>query len=334
MNTFGNVLRLTTFGESHGPAVGGVLDGLPPGLTVDFGLVREMMARRRPGSSPLTSARREADEVEFLSGISPDGRTLGTPVAFIICNGDTRPGDYEQLRHLFRPNHADYTYQAKYGLRDHRGGGRASARETAARVAAAALAMLVLRRENVDVSAKLIAVGGVTGEEEMRQAVLDARRDGDSVGGLVECTVTGLCAGIGDPVFDKLQARIAFAMLSIPGAKGFEYGDGFALADARGSEVADIFSTDADGNVITLTNHSGGIQGGISNGMPVVFRVPFKPTPTLMRPQQTIDDAGRPAPLEAAGRHDPCIALRAVEVVRAMTILTLADAILADKTIR
>lgn len=328
MNSFGNILRLTTFGESHGPAVGGILDGMPAGYAVDPDLTAAMMAERRPGSSPEVSQRREADAVEWLSGISPDGRTLGTPIAFMVRNTDARPDDYGEWRHIFRPNHADFTYQKKYGIRDHRGGGRASARETAARVAAASLAALLLRECGITVEAKLAEVAGCADSRRFAELIAEAKAQGDSLGGIVECTVENVPAGLGNPVFDKLHARLAFAMMSVPGVKGFEYGDGLAAAAMRGSESVDRFIF-ADGGIITASNHSGGIQGGISNGMPINMRVAFKPTPTLGRPLPTVDDAGNPAVVNPRGRHDPCIAVRGVAVVKAMAILTLADAILS-----
>lgn len=328
MNTFGQHLRLTTFGESHGPAVGGVVDGMPAGFAVDYELTRTMMAERRPGASPNVSSRQETDEVEWLSGISPEGITLGSPIAFIIRNRDARPDDYSRWEHLFRPNHADYTYQAKYGVRDYRGGGRASARETAARVAAASLAMLILRKEGITVDARVTEIAGCADPSLFAQMIADARSEGDSLGGIVGCVISHLPPGLGNPIFDKLQARLAYAMLSIPGVKGFEYGDGFSAAAMRGSRSVDTFICKGD-RVTTLSNHSGGIQGGISNGMPVNMRIAFKPTPTLGRPIQTIDDTGNPAVLEPRGRHDPCIALRGCAVVKAMAILSIADALLA-----
>lgn len=329
MNIFGRILRLTTYGESHGAAVGGVLDGLPARIPVDREAIRRMMAARRPGNSPLTSTRDEKDEVLILSGVNEDSLTLGTPIAFEIHNADARSDDYEALRHTYRPNHADYTWQAKYGIRDHRGGGRASARETAARVAAAALAMPLLRSHEVTAATRIVSIGGCGEREKFESIIRQARENGDSVGGVVECVVRGLPPGIGEPVFDKLQARLAYAMLSIPGVKGFEYGDGFALAASRGSEVTDLFTTDTDGKICTLTNHSGGIQGGISNGMDCVMRVAFKPTPTLDRQLHTVTDAGEQTTIHVTGRHDPCIALRGAVVVGAMAVLTVADMMLA-----
>lgn len=351
MNTFGQHLRLTTFGESHGPAIGGVIDGFPSGMKVDFELIAAEMDRRRPGKSTLTSTRNEKDHPEFLSGISPDGITLGTPIGFIIRNSDMRSGDYEEMARLYRPNHADYTYEAKYGIRDARGGGRASARETANWVAAGTLAAQWLAARHVYVSAALTQVGPVdagnifdsliNGEftdrelrvnPSMHAAMLEqielARKAGDSVGGKVSCLIGGLPAGIGSPVADKLQARLAHAMMSINAAKGFEYGLGFGAASATGKATADSFSVDDEGRVFTTTNNSGGIQGGISNGMPIFFSVAFKPTPTIMSELPTIDKDHDPAILKARGRHDPCVALRAVPVVEAMARLVVADMML------
>lgn len=350
MNTFGRNLTLTTFGESHGPAVGGVLDGFPPGFAIDFDAVAAEMSRRRPGASPAVSARNEKDRVEFLSGFSPDGVTLGTPIAFMIRNTDARSGDYDRLKGVYRPNHADLTYEMKYGIRDHRGGGRASARETASWVAAGALARQWLSSIGITVRAVLSGAGPVADDgimrrlaemssecrlsvseqlsDEMMREVLAAKKRGDSIGGKVTCLVTGIPAGVGDPVFDKLQSRLAAAMTGINAVKGFEYGLGFAAASACGSETADRLTAISGGHAVTATNFSGGIQGGISNGMPVFFSVAFKPTPTLMMPMQSLDRSGRPVTIEPAGRHDPCVAVRGVPVVEAMAALTVADLML------
>lgn len=325
MNTFGERLRLTTFGESHGVAIGGVIDGYPSGIEIDFELLEKRMVERRPGR-PGTSPRKEDDKPEFLSGISPTGITLGTPIGFIIRNKDARSGDYGTLAMVYRPNHADYTYQAKYGIRDHRGGGRASARETAVRVVAGALAEQLLRERGIIIEAWLIEVGGISGDLDTLMAEVEkARMDKDSVGGLVECTVTGVPAGLGNPIYDKLSARLAYAMMSINAAKGFSLGDGFELAKARGSEVIDEFYTTAEGVVKTRSNHNGGILGGISTGMPITFRVAFKPTPTIGRPLPLLKEDGEAVSEVIPGRHDPCVAVRAVPVVRAMAALTVAD---------
>ena len=354
MNTFGTRLRLTTFGESHGPAMGGVLDGLPPGVRLDMERLGREMARRRPGADPLTSPRREDDKVEILSGFSADGLSLGSPVGFIVRNTGQRSSDYDSLADIYRPNHADYTYERRYGIRDPRGGGRSSARETVSWTAAGALAAMWLDTLGVTVQAVVTRVGAVDagdvfdlyirkGERKapleinpslraaMEEQVAEARRQGNSVGGRVGCLVTGLPAGIGDPVADKLQARLAMAMMSINGAKAFEYGIGTAAASSLGSDTADSFALDEEGKVVTLTNHSGGIQGGISNGMPVYFSVSFKPTPTIAHPLKTLDRHLKAVTLEARGRHDPCIALRGAAVVEAMARLTIADMILSSR---
>lgn len=344
MNTFGSTLRLTTFGESHGPAIGGVLNGIPPGITVSLAEVARQMERRRPGRSKLTSPRSEADSVEFLSGLmrlgtdgpealTPDtdmAVTLGTPIGFIIRNNDSRPADYDALRDAYRPSHADFAWEQRYGgVRDWRGGGRSSGRETACRVAAGAIARQLLEAKGVTIRASLTAVGGKTDAAKFGEVISRASAENDSVGGVVECRVAGFFRGVGDPVFGKLQQRLAAAMLSIGGAKGFEYGDGFAIAGLRGSAAADRMRV-RDGETMFLSNHSGGIQGGISNGEEIVFRVPFKPTPTIGQPLETINRNGDNIVLESKGRHDPCIALRAVPVVEAMAALALLDAALTD----
>lgn len=311
MNTFGHLFRLTDFGESHGPAIGGIIDGMPAGIVFDEGLLEAEMRRRRPGG-PAASPRKEDDTVEVLSGIYR-GFTTGAPIGFIIRNRDARPEDYASFRGNYRPNHADYTYAAKYSrFNDPRGGGRSSARQTACRVVAGAFAKMAL--------AKLLPALEIRAVlEQTLESIMDARSRGDSIGGSVACTIAGIPAGIGEPVYGKLHARLAEAMMSINAAHGFEYGDGFALADARGSEVMDEFFTDTDGTIRTRTNHSGGIQGGISNGMPIVFRVAFKPTPTF--PAAVPNGA-------KAGRHDPCVALRAVPVVEAMAAITVLDSLM------
>ena len=328
MNTFGQTLRLTTFGESHGKAVGGILDGMPPRIPIDIRHVAELMAERRPGHNKRVSQRREDDDVEFLSGINDEGLTLGTPIGFTIRNRDAQSDDYEELRHKFRPNHADYTWQAKYGIRDWRGGGRASARETAARGAAAGIADHLLIATGISVVAELESIGGMR-EEFWDTLLKELRRDGESMGGVVSCTISGVPVGLGEPVFGKLQAQLAYAMMTIPGVKGFEYGMGFSSAYKCGSDCADTFVCSDDGEVTTLTNNSGGIQGGISNGMPINMRIVFKPTPTLGQTVKTIDDTGAATTLKVRGRHDPCIAVRGAAVVRAMAILTIADALLS-----
>lgn len=343
-STFGTILRLTTFGESHGPAIGGVLDGVPAGLAIDSAVIDAWMQRRRPGTSPLVTARNEADSVTLLSGIF-EGRTTGTPIGILIQNTDQHSADYENLRHTFRPGHADYTYTEKYGHRDHRGGGRASARETAVRVAAGAIAAQLLATRGITVSSRPYSVGtAVAGADDtadntaltpaMEREIAEARAAGDTVGCVIECTVSGCPTGLGEPVFDKLQTRLAAAMLSIPAAKGFEYGMGFAGATRRGSEVLDAFVPAAGGGITTAANHSGGIQGGITNGQPIVMRVAFKPVATLLREVPTCDDAGLAVTLHARGRHDPCVVMRALPVVEAMAALTVADALLQARCSR
>lgn len=358
MNTFGKLFRLTTFGESHGKAIGGIIDGCPAGLHLDMEAIASEMRRRRPGSSPLASQRKEDDIPEFLSGISPEGVTLGTPIGFIIPNSDHHSRDYDDMRHLYRPNHADFAYDAKYGIRDWRGGGRASARETANWVAAGAVArQLCQRLADIRIEARLLKVGGVTVDDSgaWEKRIEDARNSGDSIGGLVECTITGLPAGLGEPTADRLDSRLAAAMMGINAAKGVEIGAGFSAADDCGSHHADIFTVEEGfsaeegqveegqvengqvgtvGKVTTLSNNSGGIQGGISNGMPVTFRVAFKPTPTIFKELPTVSDTMKPATLKARGRHDPCVAVRAVPVVEAMAALTIADFLLLARCSR
>ncbi len=332
MNTFGKNLRLTTFGESHGKAMGGILDGMPGGVKIDMDIILQQTARRRPGQSHLVTARNEKDIPELLSGLTDDMVTLGTPIGFIVRNTDQRSGDYGEMASLYRPNHADFTYDMRYGLHEARGGGRASARETLNWVIGGAIARQLPCMKNITFNAKVISIGGVKGnQEELAAVVEEAMKRGDSVGGVVECTIEGVPAGIGNPVFGKLHARLAQAMMSINAAKGFEYGDGFAAASMFGTDHADIF-TSTDGHISTLSNHSGGIQGGISNGMPIVFRVAFKPTPTLLRDIETVDKDGNKKILKGKGRHDPCVALRAVPVVEAMAALVLADELLSHQS--
>lgn len=357
MNSFGQYLRLTSFGESHGPAMGGVLDGMPAGIEVDMALLERALARRSPSTAAGSTARREPDAVELLSGIYK-GRTLGTPIGFIIRNKDRRSADYENVADAYRPNHADFTYQTKYGHRDPRGGGRASARETVSRVVAGAFAEMLLNRMGIRVLAWTAALGQVkyTGpapqDEEsiyshatrcpsdlddaaMKTALDEARNSQDTLGGVVECRIEGVPAGLGDPVGDKLQALLAGAMLSIPAAKGFEYGDGFAAAGSTGSRQVDTFYMADGGEVRTRSNHSGGIQGGISNGMPISFRVAFKPIATIPgRPLETVDTQGRAVTTTVHGRHDVSAVPRAVAVVKAMACMVLANAVLASRLSR
>ena len=333
MNTIGKILTLTTFGESHGPAMGGVLDGMPAGVDIDMDALQRFVDRRRTGQTAGSSSRTEQDRVEVLSGIW-QGKTLGTPIGFIVRNTDARSADYEEIARCFRPNHADYTWQAKYGIRDPRGGGRASARETVARVIAGGIAIQALERLGITVEACIVQVGphsGVTDEEQQR-LVGEAAKDGDTLGGIIECVVRGVPAGLGEPLFGKLHAQMAAAMMSIPSVHGFEYGDGFDMATRRGSEVMDEFEHREDGTIGTVTNHSGGIQGGISNGEDIVMRIAFKPVPTLMRPLPAIDRDGNPVTLQPRGRHDACVLPRALPIIEAMAALVILDNHLIKKT--
>lgn len=348
-STSGSAFRVTTFGESHGPAVGAVVDGCPPRLALGEADIQRDLARRRPGQSRLTTQRQEEDRAEILSGVF-EGRTLGTPIAILVRNVDARPGAYQAMRDLYRPSHADYTTEAKYGLRDWRGGGRASARETTGRVAAGAVARALLRAAaGIEVLGWVGRVADVEAEVEtaavtpaaveatpvrcpdgaaaatMIERIDAARRAGDSLGGVVECVARGVPAGLGEPVFDKLEADLAAALLSIPAAKGFEIGSGFAGTMLTGRAHNDAFIPGPEGRPRTATNRSGGVQGGITNGEDVVVRVAFKPTATIGAPQQTVDRAGQPVTLEARGRHDPCVLPRAVPVVEAAVCLVLAD---------
>ncbi|MBT2557405.1 chorismate synthase [Hymenobacter sp. ISL-91] len=352
MNTFGTLFRITTFGESHGPGIGVVIDGCPAGLAVEDAQIQAALDRRRPGQSDLTTPRAEADRVEVQSGIFR-GQTTGTPISLYIRNQDQHSHDYSHIEHAYRPSHADYTYDQKYGRRDFRGGGRSSARETAARVAAGAVAQQLLNQHNIKVNSYVSQVGAVAvpvgyegldlslvdsnlvrcphpeTAERMAALIRQTRDRHDTVGGLVTGVVQGLPAGLGEPVFDKLHAELGRAMLGINAVKGFEYGSGFAGTLLFGSEHNDAFYTDeATGQVRTRTNHSGGIQGGISNGQDVYFRVAFKPVATILQPQATINDQGEAVTLAGRGRHDPCVLPRAVPIVDAMTSLVLADMLL------
>ena len=332
MNTFGNIFRLTCFGESHGRALGGVIDGCPAGVEVDEAFVQSELDRRRPGQSSLTTSRNEADKVEFLSGIF-EGKTTGTPIGFVIYNTNQHSNDYANIKDVFRPSHADYTYTEKYGFRDYRGGGRSSARETACRMVSGALAKLMLKQAgfNIEIVAKMTEVGGET--ENIEQVILAAKEKGDTIGGVISCNISGVPVGWGEPVFGKLQSMLASAMLSINAAKGFEYGMGFEMAKKYGSEVNDIF-TSKEGKITTLTNNSGGIQGGISNGQDIYFRVAFKPVATLLTQQPTVDKDGNATMLKVRGRHDACVLPRAVPIVEAMAAMVLADAYLQNKSSR
>lgn len=347
-NSFGTLFRITTFGESHGPGIGVVVDGCPARLAIDVAAIQAELDRRRPGQSRLVSQRKEDDQVEILSGVH-DGITLGTPIAMWIRTQDARGKDYEQLSRAYRPSHADYTYDAKYGIRAIAGGGRASARETAGRVAGGALARQLLARHGVAIVAWVDEVAGIraTVDEatvscdhvdandircpdaavaaQMIERVERARKDGDSVGGVIRAVARGVPAGWGEPVFDKLEADLAKAMMSIPAVKGVESGSGFAGTLLTGSQHNDAFVRRDDGTIGTRTNHSGGIQGGISNGEPITLRIAFKPTATIMREQETVDRDGNPTSLLPRGRHDPCVLPRAVPIVEAMVALVLAD---------
>ena len=351
MNTFGEIFRLTTFGESHGPAIGGVIDGMPAGIGIDLGVVQHELDRRRPGQSALTTPRKESDRVEILSGLF-EGKTTGTPIGFIIRNENQHSADYDNLCDVFRPSHADYTYYNKYGIRDHRGGGRASARETAARCVAGAFAKIALQAQGISVKAYTSQVGGIAlpgtykdydlnaiesnavrcpdaaTAEKMADLIKSVKAEGDTIGGIITGVITGVPVGVGEPAFGKLHATLGAAMLSINAAKGFDYGSGFAGVTQRGSEQNDLFVTDNEGHVHTLTNNSGGIQGGISNGEDIYFRVAFKPVATLLREQATIDKEGHAATVKARGRHDACVLPRAVPVVESMAAMTLLDYLL------
>lgn len=357
MNTTGEIFRLTSFGESHGPAVGGVIDGIEPGLAIDLDQVQRQLDRRRPGQSDITTSRKEADRVEVLSGMF-EGRTTGTPIGFLVRNADHHSSDYDNLRDVFRPSHADFTYTMKYGLRDHRGGGRSSARETIARVVAGAFAAQALATRGIEIRAYTSQVGNIRVDKpytlldltatdnndvrcadpekahDMRELIKEVQRAGDTIGGVITCVVRGVPAGLGDPVFGKLQSRLASAMLSINAAKGFDYGMGFDGCGCRGSEMIDTFApADEKGvRIHTLTNHSGGIQGGISNGEDIYFRVAFKPVATLLRDIVTVDKNGNRATVHARGRHDPCVLPRAVPVVEAMAAMVIYDSLLLNAT--
>ncbi|MCY7349832.1 MAG: chorismate synthase [Cytophagaceae bacterium] len=346
-STYGTLFKLSTFGESHGPAIGVVIDGCPAGLAFDVEFIQHELDRRKPGQSRITTQRREADEVEVLSGVF-EGKTTGTPLAMLIRNEDQRSKDYSHIAEQFRPSHADYTYQAKYGVRDYRGGGRSSARETAARVAAGAVAKLLLAPVGVSIQAYVSQVGKLKLEtpyqelnlalaeenavrcpdpamaEQMFAYIDETRKRGDSVGGVVTGVVKGCPVGLGEPVFDKLHAELGKAMLSINAVKGFEYGSGFAGVELYGSEHNDEYFLENE-QVRTRTNHSGGIQGGISNGEDIYFRVAFKPTATIMQDQPSVDAQGQPVTVQGKGRHDPCVVPRAVPIVEAMAALVLAD---------
>lgn len=347
MNSFGNIFRLTSFGESHGPAIGGVIDGCPANIEMDLDFIQSELNRRRPGQSRITTPRNEADEVKFLSGIY-EGKTTGTPIGFVIWNENQHSSDYDAMKDLYRPSHADYTYQMKYGIRDPRGGGRASARETIARCVAGAVAKLALKKKGISVVAYTSQVGDIKLEgsykdydlslieqnmvrcpdpekaAEMEELIKSVRSKGDTIGGVITGVIKGVPVGLGEPVFGKLHAALGEAMLSINAVKGFEYGEGFESAFHRGSELNDRFFND-NGLIQMRTNHSGGIQGGISNGQDIFFRVAFKPVATILMEQETVDREGNDVVFKARGRHDPCVLPRAVPIVESMAAMTILD---------
>lgn len=351
MNTFGTRFRLTTFGESHGAAIGGVIDGFPSGITIDLDFIQAELDRRRPGQSLLTTARKEGDKVEILSGVF-EGRSTGCPIGFIVRNENQHSSDYDNLRNLFRPSHADFTYQQKYGVRDHRGGGRSSARETVSRVVGGAFAKLALQQWGIQVTAYTSQVGAIALEhpytaydfseieknpvrcpdpakaEKMAALIQQVKGEGDTIGGIITGVIQGCPVGLGEPAFGKLHAELGAAMLSINAVKGFEYGSGFEGVSMRGSEQNDIFIPSPDGGITTQSNFSGGIQGGISNGQDIYFRVAFKPVATLLREQATVTLDGTPTRVTARGRHDACVLPRAVPVVEAMAAMVILDHIM------
>lgn len=352
-NSFGNIFKLTTFGESHGPAIGGIIDGCPAGFELDFEFIQSELNRRKPGQSKITTQRKEADEVEFLSGIF-EGKTTGTPIGFIIRNQNQKSADYSHLKESYRPSHADFTYQEKYGIRDFRGGGRSSARETASRVVAGAIAKQILKTLTISIQGYVQAVGEISVTqpahlldlsqtettivrcpdlavaEKMIAYIDEIRKQGDTVGGIVSCFIKNVPIGLGEPVFDKLNAELGKAMLGINAVKGFEIGSGFEGAKAKGSEHNDIFIVENE-KVTTTQNNSGGIQGGISNGEPIVFNVAFKPVATIMQNQNSINQKGEAVVVQGKGRHDPCVVPRAVVIVEAMAAITLLDFYLRNK---
>lgn len=358
-STYGTLFKLTTFGESHGEALGGIIDGCPAGLRIDFEFITSELQRRKPGQSHITTQRKEEDSVKFLSGIF-EGKSTGHPIGFIIENTNQKSNDYEHIKDAFRPSHADFTYQQKYGIRDYRGGGRSSARETACRIVGGAIAKLILRHHNVSINAYVSQVGHLKltksykeldlsiteksivrcPDEDMATKMItyieDIRKQGDTIGGIVSCVIIGTPVGLGEPVFDKLHAELGKAMLGINAVKGFEYGEGFNSTNLKGSEMNDIFISNAQttnkDKLTTITNHSGGIQGGISNGEDIYFNVAFKPVATIMQDQQTIDASGNETIIKGKGRHDPCVLPRAVPIVESMAALVLVDFLLRNKT--
>lgn len=355
-NSFGKLFRLTTFGESHGEAVGGVVDGYPAGIDIDLDFIQGELDRRKPGQSTITTARKEADKVEILSGVF-EGKSTGCPIGFIVRNSNQRSSDYDNMKDVFRPSHADFTYNYKYGIRDHRGGGRSSARITISRCVGGALAKLALKRLGISVNAYTSQVGTIALDsdyrkydlesaeenivrcpdkakaEEMIKLISEVKAEGDTIGGTITCVIKGCPAGLGEPEFDKLHAALGSAMLGINAVKGIEFGAGFGMSARRGSEVNDLFFND-NGRIATRTNNSGGIQGGISNGEDIYFRIAFKPIATLLKDQTTVNKDGEEVNLKAKGRHDPCVLPRAVPIVEAMAAMTILDQYLLSKTIK
>ncbi|MCI1681786.1 MAG: chorismate synthase [Bacteroides sp.] len=353
-NSFGNIFRFTSFGESHGKGIGGVIDGFPAGIEIDMDFIQSELDRRKPGQSAITTARKEPDKVEFLSGIF-EGKSTGCPIGFMVWNENQRSNDYDNIKEVYRPSHADYTYRAKYGIRDYRGGGRSSARETISRVVAGALAKIALKQLGIRITAYTSQVGPIRLEEnyttydldtiennpvrcpdqekakEMEHLIAEIKAKGDTIGGVITCVIKGCPIGLGQPVFGKLHAALGNAMLSINAVKGFEYGEGFKGLKMKGSEQNDIFYNNA-GHIDTRTNHSGGIQGGISNGQDIYFRTLFKPVATVLMEQQTVNIDGIDTSMKARGRHDACVLPRAVPIVEAMAAITILDYYLIDKT--
>ncbi len=355
-NSFGKLFKITTFGESHGSGIGVVIDGCPAGLDIDEGFIQEQLDRRKPGQSKITTQRKEPDGFQILSGVF-EGKSTGTPLALMIWNQDAKSKDYSHIAEKYRPSHADFTYQEKYGNRDYRGGGRSSARETAARVAAGAIAMSLLKKHGISIQAYVSQVGSIHLQEayqaldlasaennivrcpheetaqQMIQLIDSTRKSGDSIGGVVSCVIQRAPVGLGEPVFDKLHAQLGYAMLGINAVKGFEYGSGFAGVQMKGSQHNDLFAKDGDA-VVTKTNYSGGIQGGISNGADIYFNVAFKPVATIMLDQDSVDQHGENTVVKGKGRHDPCVVPRAVPIVEAMAALVMVDALLLNKSVK
>ena len=348
-SSFGTLFKLSTFGESHGVSMGGIIDGCPSGISLDIAQIQADLNKRKPGQNNLVSERKESDEIQILSGLF-EGKTTGTPIGFTIQNKDHLSADYSHLKDAYRPSHADFTYEKKYGIRDYRGGGRSSARETVCRVVAGSIAKQILNKLDVQFSTYVKQIGGIelssnvffkqdaieasllrcpdpSISEQMESAILECKAEGDTLGGIIQCVIVGVPAGLGEPVFDKLHADLGKAMLSINAVKGFEYGSGFSSVKMKGSEHNDSFESSG----ATKTNFSGGVQGGISNGMPIVFRVAFKPVATLMKSQETINNKGEEILLEGKGRHDVCVVPRAVPIVEAMAALTILDHYLRQK---